>query len=137
MSKAIPHISKYMTAMPQTIEPHQSISEAKKIMQDLNVRHLPVVAGKELVGILSDGDINLISSLKDINVRQSHVSDAMKLKPFVVRPETLLDEACGKMAEEKIGSAVVAQENGTIVGIFTYVDALRTLSEIFSTRLKK
>lgn len=137
MSKAIPHISKYMTAMPQTIESHQSIVYAKKLMQDLNVRHLPVVAGNDLVGILSESDINLISSLKDSNLQKAHVSDAMKLNPYIVRPETLLDEACGKMAEEKIGSAIVAQENGTVVGIFTYVDALRTLSEVFSTRLKK
>ena len=137
MTKAVPHISKYMTSMPQTIEPHQTIASARKLMQDLNVRHLPVVAGRELVGILSESDINLISSLKSSDLKQAHVSDAMKLKPFVVRPETLLDEACGKMAEEKIGSAVVAQENGTIVGIFTYVDALRTLSEVISTRLKK
>jgi CBS domain-containing protein len=41
------------------------------------------------------------------------------------------------MAENKIGSILVAQENGTLVGIFTEIDAVRTLAEVFSTRLKK
>jgi CBS domain-containing protein len=41
------------------------------------------------------------------------------------------------MAETKIGSALIVQDNGTLVGIFTYIDALRVLSEIFATRLKK
>ena len=137
MSKAVPHISKYMTPMPQTIESHQRISDAKNMMKTLNVRHLPVVAGGDLVGILSESDINLISLLKDVNLDRTFVNDAMTLHPFVVHPEAAVDETCAKMADDRISSAVVVQENGTIVGIFTYVDALRTLSEVFSTRLKK
>lgn len=131
MTKAIPPVSKYMSTTPHTIGPEQTIATAKKTMQDLHVRHLPVRSGGALIGILSERDINLLSTFSNINLDEALVKDAMTLDPYVIQPEAHLDEVCTKMAEDKIGSALVAQANGTLVGIFTYVDALRALSEIF------
>jgi acetoin utilization protein AcuB len=136
MSKTIPSIKKYMTPMPHTIGPDQSIAFAKKTMRDLNVRHLPVRSGGKLIGILSERDIDLLASFKDIDLDHAQVKDAMTFDPYVANPDTLLDEVCIRMAEKKIGSALIAQDNGTLVGIFTYIDALRAISELFFTRLK-
>lgn len=137
MSKPIPPVSKYMTPMPHSIDPDQAISMAKKTMQKMHVRHLPVRSGGQLVGLISERDIDLLSTFKDVDLTRSTVKDAMSTDPYVVRPETTLDEVCIKMSENKFGSALVAQENGTLVGIFTTIDAMRALSEIFFTRLKK
>lgn len=137
MSKPIPHISKYMTAMPHSIGPEQTIASAQKTMRDLNIRHLPVRSGGKLIGMITERDINLLSTFKDTNPDEEFVKDAMTSDPYVVTPDCPLDEACMNMAENKIGSILVAQENGTLVGIFTEIDAIRTLAEVFSTRLKK
>lgn len=137
MTKPIPPISKYMTAMPHSIGPEQTIASAQKTMQDLHVRHLPVRSGGKLIGMITERDINLLATFKDTDPKHAFVKDAMTPDPFVVTPDCPIDEACMKMAEDKIGSTLVAQENGTLVGIFTEIDAIRTLAEVFVTRLKK
>ncbi len=137
MSKPIPHVSKFMSAMPHTIGPDQPIALARDLMREMHVRHLPVRYGEKLVGLLSERDIDLLLSFPDIDLARALVKDAMSLDPYTVVPDAPLDEVCSHMAEGKIGSALVVQENGTLVGIFTAVDGLRALSELLFTRLKK
>lgn len=137
MSKTIPVISKYMTPMPHTIGSDQTIAFAKKTLSELRVRHLPVKSGGELIGVLSQRDIDLLTSFKDVQADRALVKDAMVYDPYIVGPDAPLDQVCSRMAEEKIGSALVVQQNGTLVGIFTYVDALRALSELLVTFFKK
>ena len=137
MSKPIPPISKYMTAMPHSIEPHQTLEAAKKKMSSLGVRHLPVLSATHVVGILTERDIDLLSAFKDVNMAEAKVEDAMLSNPYSVDPHATVDAVAAHMAENRIGSALVVQDNGKLVGIFTYVDALRCLAELFETRLKK
>lgn len=136
MTKAIPTVSKYMTALPHSIEPHQSIADALKRMHELHVHHLPVRAGGKVVGILSERDIDLLASFKDVNLKTSTVTDAMTASPYCVSPDAHINVVASQMAEQRIGSALVVQENDRLVGIFTYTDALKTLAEVFDTRLK-
>ena len=136
MSKGIPPVSKYMTTMPHTIEPTQALSDAKAWMMSHGVRHLPVRSGGEVVGLLSERDLTFLATFKDIDLKKAKVKDAMTLDVFKVLPETLVTEVVAGMAESKYGSALVCQANGTLVGIFTTIDALRAFSEIFETRLK-
>ena len=136
MSKAIPPVSKYMTAMPHTIEPNQTLADAQRRLREYGVRHLPVRSGGEVVGLLSERDINLLATFSGIDTTKSTVKDAMTTNVFKVEPETTVDQVAMAMAEKKYGSALVVQGNGTLVGIFTVVDGLRALGELFATRLK-
>lgn len=122
-----PTISSYMTPTPHTIGPKQSIALAKKMMRDLNVRHLPVQSGGALVGILSQSDIELLHSFKDIDTKRALVCDAMADDPYSVRPDAALKDVCIKMAEDKISSALVVNADDKVIGIFTYIDALGAL----------
>ena len=138
MSKGVPPISKYMTPMPHSIEPHESLEVAKKRMDENNFRHLPVLSGGKVAGLLSERDVSLLATFKGVDMRHSKVSDAMMFDPFCADPSDLVDDVCAHMAENKIGSALIVQKsNGKLVGIFTYIDALRCLAELFETRLKK
>jgi len=60
----------------------------------------------------------------------------MAVDVFRVQPETPVTEVVAEMAEAKYGSALVTQPNGTLVGIFTTVDALHAFAHVFETRLK-
>ncbi len=137
MSKAIPIISKYMTPMPYTIDSTETLSKASDLMKEYKIRHLPVRTGPKIVGLLSLQDINLLASYANVQLDKALVTDAMTQNPYCVSPETSLDYVASHMAEQRIGSALVVQENGTLVGIFTDTDALRALAEVFQTRLKK
>ncbi len=134
--KAIPTISKYMTTLPHTIGADQSLAKAEEMMAKLRVRHLPVLAGGKLVGILSDRDVRLVESFKDVDPRAVSVAEAYTEDPYITSPESSLAEVCAEMASNKFGCALVC-DNHKLVGIFTWVDALNAFNELLSTRLKQ
>ncbi|HKO91160.1 MAG TPA: CBS domain-containing protein [Polyangiaceae bacterium] len=136
MSKPIPTIQKYMTTTPHTIGSDQTIATASALMNQYRIRHLPVLSGGRLLGVLSDRDIKLIDSFRDVDPTQLQVEEAMTEQPYTVGPEVPLDEVVSTMAEKKYGSAVVVQ-NHKVVGIFTTVDACQALAELLSTRLAR
>lgn len=134
MSKPIPTIQKYMTTTPHTVRPDLTLAAADKIMHENHIRHLPVLNGGQLVGLLSQRDIRLLESFKDVNAAEVQVVEAMAQDIYEVEPSASLDEVASTMAAKKYGSAVVTQ-NGKVVGIFTAVDALQALAELLTTRL--
>ena len=135
MSKPIPTVQKYMTTAPHTVRPDLTLAAADKIMHEHGVRHLPVLKGGQLVGLLSQRDIRLIESFKDVDAANVQVVEAMSQDIYEVPPTVYLDEVVTTMAEHKYGSAIVVQNN-EVVGMFTTVDACRVLAEVFETRLK-
>jgi acetoin utilization protein AcuB len=136
MSKAIPQIMKYMTTTPHSIGPDQTLATAHKMMQQHRFRHLPVLVGGKLVGMLTDRDLHLIETLRDVDPEKVKVEEAMSTSPFSVAPDAPLDEVAATMAEHKYGSAVVVQNN-KVVGVFTTVDACQALADLLRTRLTK
>ncbi|HEU4581426.1 MAG TPA: CBS domain-containing protein [Polyangiaceae bacterium] len=136
MSKPIPTIQKYMTTTPLTIGSEQTIAKAASLMSEHHIRHLPVLHGGRLLGVLSDRDVKLIETFRDVDASKTRVEEAMTEQPYTVDPETPLDQVVRTMAEKKFGSAVVLQ-NQKVVGIFTTVDACQALSELLQTRLAK
>ena len=87
MTKAIPTIQKWMSTNPITISKHARLDEAHAAMRAEKIRHLPVVEGEHLVGILSLGDLHLIETLRGVDVKQAMVEDAMTAKPYTVCAE--------------------------------------------------
>ncbi|HTV17823.1 MAG TPA: CBS domain-containing protein [Polyangiaceae bacterium] len=136
MTKPIPTIQKYMTAAPHSIGSEQTIATASLMMNDHHIRHLPVLHGGRLLGILTDRDIKLIETFRDVDPTKIRVDEAMTERPYSVSPEAALDEVVETMAANKYGSAVVMQ-NQKVVGIFTTVDACQALAELLRTRLAK
>ncbi|HMU39116.1 MAG TPA: CBS domain-containing protein [Pseudomonadota bacterium] len=136
MSKPIPKVQKYMTTNPHTVRADLPLADAAKFMREHQIRHLPVLHGGELLGLVSIRDIHLIETLKDVDPKQVKVEDAMSQDVYAVSPDSPLDEVAEEMSSKKMGSAVVMQ-NGKVVGIFTVVDALAALAELLRTRLSK
>jgi acetoin utilization protein AcuB len=136
MSKAIPHIDHYMTPSPYSVGQEQALVHAHKLMRAHNIRHLPVLHGGKLVGVLSDRDLHLIESLRDVDPDKVTVEEAMSPTPYTVSPKAPLDEVVREMAQHKYGCAVV-EDNGKVVGVFTTVDAMRAFAEMLDGRLKR
>jgi len=136
MSKPIPTIQKYMTTTPHSIGSEQTIAKASAVMNEHHIRHLPVLHGGKLLGIITDRDVKLIETFRDVDATKLTVEEAMTERPYTVEPETPLDEVVQTMADKKYGSAVVVQNN-KVVGIFTTVDACLALAELLNTRLHK
>lgn len=121
-----------MTKDPLTVTPMETIGQADELMNTNKIRQLPVVQGKELVGIVTDRDIRSFltgSLLESPDAREralaSKVREIMTTEPITVSPDDDLQEAVELMIDEKIGGIPVVDDAEGLVGIVTYVDVLR------------
>jgi acetoin utilization protein AcuB len=116
-----------MTPVVHTITMEMSLPEAQRLLEEHGIRHLPVVDGEKLVGVISDRDIARLEGFPMVNFNSVSVADAMSSRPYSVGPETDLVEVVRTMAANKYGSAIVV-EGRRVSGIFTVVDALKILA---------
>jgi acetoin utilization protein AcuB len=130
-----PTIDRFMTKSPQTIGKDQSLSAAHQLMNAQRIRHLPVLERGNLVGMLSQRDLHLVETLKDVDPEEVRVSEAMSPEIFTVGPRASVRKVAARMAEHRYGSAVVL-DKGRVVGVFTTVDALRALTQVLETKGK-
>ncbi len=130
MQKDSRPISDYMTPMPFTIDNDETLVKARALMREFNIRHLPVRADFKIVGMLSLQEVESIASHAASDFPKKLVQDAMVQEAYFVQTDTPLDQVVAHMAKQKIGSALVVQASGSLVGIFTDVDALKALAKI-------
>jgi CBS domain-containing protein len=121
-----------MTKDPLTVTPVETVGQADDLMNTNKIRQLPVVQGKDLVGIVTDRDIRSSLSgslLEGIEAREkalnTEVREIMTTEPITVSPDDDLQEAVELMIDEKIGGIPVVDDAEGLVGIVTYVDILR------------
>ena len=132
---------------PVTISPDASFYEARDLIHEKGVRHLPVVdKNNRLVGIVTDRDIReaapsdaTLLSIQELNylLAKLRVSAFMtpKEKLITITPDTLIEEAVKLMHDHKVGCLLVL-EGGKLYGIFTETDALDLLVDVFGFRQK-
>ena len=120
-------VAEYMTPGPHTIGREQSLAAAKQLMHTAHVRHLPVLHGGQLVGVVSERDLDVVGALP--GSRQLSVEDAMVPDVYTISEDAPLASVAADMARLKVGSAVVLKGND-VVGVFTAVDGLRALAEL-------
>lgn len=97
-------------------------------MRTHTLRHLPVLDGGKLVGVLSQRDLYFLRSIEGVDLDVDRVEEAMSQEVYCVAPEARLEEVVAEMAEHKYGCVVVV-ERMKVVGVFTTIDALRLLAE--------
>jgi acetoin utilization protein AcuB len=129
-------VDEVMTREPTTVRSRVSIREALSTLKEVDARHLPVVDGRELVGILSDRDLLELRNVlddpdADTSVLERPVSAYMSTDLAAVDPETELAEAIDIMLERRVGALPVVQaETEILVGIVSYVDVLKAAREL-------
>lgn len=125
----MPPISRYMTRQPWTIRRDAPLSQAKAMMQAHQIRHLPVLEGGTLVGMVTERDILRLERFEHLGDGLL-VEDAMAEDLYTADLDQPVDEVVDAMAEHKYGSAVVRNKQNKVEGIFTTVDAMRVFAEV-------
>jgi len=118
-----------MTRQPWTIERGANLTAAHELMRSHTVRHLPVMDGGKLVGIVSERDLHLMETLPDANPDEVSVDEAMTDVVYVAAPDDDTADVVERMASHKLGSVVV-MTGSRVEGIFTSIDALQVLSSV-------
>jgi acetoin utilization protein AcuB len=125
-------VKAYMTASPHTIGVEQPISKAHELLRLHDIRHLPVLRGGKLDGVISDRDLALIDRL-EVNADRLTVEDAMTSDVYEVAATASLADVATEMASRKLGSAIVV-EHQKVIGILTTVDVCAALGELLHGR---
>jgi acetoin utilization protein AcuB len=134
MAKKSIKIESVMHPFPHSIGAGLNLEQAKEMMSEHNIRHLPVQEGGRLKGILTDRDINFALAMDKVDAEQILVRDAFTEDPYVVTEGEDVARVARKMAVEHIGCALITTKNESLSGIFTTVDACRVLAEVLSER---
>lgn len=131
-------VSEWMSTHPITVAPATPVAEARELMQRKRIRHLLVMEGDRLVGIITDRDIrlNLPSPATSLSVWeinylliQLQVGQVMTRSVITIGPDRPVGDAVRLMLEHTIG-ALPVMETDRVVGIITETDLLRAFAGV-------
>jgi CBS domain-containing protein len=118
---------------------------ARQLMRERRVRRLPVVdATGQLVGIVTEGDINRVSDSHVTDVRDYNmyhrvadlpIRDIMTREVVTVAPDMPIIDVARRLLDHRIGGVPVVQE-GQIVGVITESDLFRMIVSAYTIELQ-
>lgn len=128
-------VQEIMTPNPATVEVTETVGTVIEVLNDLDIRHLPVIDNGILVGMVSDRDLRdftLPTMVGFSNPDQAAdrlkrpVSEIMYSDVITVGSESEVSELAEIMIDHKIGAVPVCDQiEGRLIGIVSYVDVLR------------
>jgi acetoin utilization protein AcuB len=129
-------VKNWMSKEVITVDADDSMQNAIYILQEQNIKILPVMDDATLVGIISDRDLKKASP-SDATTLDMHellfliskikVRDLMKKPVYIAKPDDTVEEAAALLLEKKISGLPVVDENNRLIGIITRSDIFRVL----------
>lgn len=135
-------VADWMTKKVITVDVDDYLSDAITIMKEKGIKHLPVVKGDKIKGILSDRDIKEYSPSKatTLDIYELHyilsntrIKGLMKTKVFTTAPDAPVEEAAMIMLDKNIGCLPVV-EGGCLCGIISDKDIFHAMVDITGVR---
>ena len=128
----------YMTTELVTVQETDTLLDATMFFVRSTFRHLPVVRGRQLVGVIAERDVKQYApsvlsgiSADDYNsiLETTPISRVMARSPIAVRPDQSVLEAAKLLYTKRLGCLPVVQDS-ELVGIITTTDMLKVLAQI-------
>ncbi|MDA0793260.1 MAG: CBS domain-containing protein [Bacteroidetes bacterium] len=131
-------VSHIMTADPYVLQLNDGLTQAEILFKKHKVRHLPVVSGDKIVGILSQTDLARISFVDSYDPNNLSVDTTvyslfsleqiMVRNPTSISPDTLIKDAAEIFLKAEFHALPVVQDK-KLVGILTTTDLIKYLLE--------
>ena len=131
-------VQEWMNRDVVTVTPEESFRTAMHLIRQKGIRHLPVVEGKRLVGIVTDRDLRQAapSGATSLSIHELHyilekvtVREIMTKQVVTVRPDQTVEDAALLLLGHRIGGLPVVRD-GALVGIITETDILEAFLEV-------
>ena len=134
MEQFIP-IDEYTSPIEVTFKEDSPLIEIEKFFAKGGYRHAPIISDNKVVGLVSQRDLyRAYATSRD---QTKIAADVMVENPLCVKLGTGLDDVAFKMAETKVGSVLVVDEDENLHGIFTSIDGFNALIEILRDQTKE
>ena len=123
-----------------TATPTMSLAEVQRVMRDSNIRHVPVVAGTRLVGIITDRDLREATPSPATTLTRGEIAYQMATTPIKtcmttdvvwISPDITMVDAARVLVQRTIDCLPVV-DHGTLVGVVTAIDCVRALLQTAS-----
>jgi len=138
-------VQHWMTRDPITVEAETPFLEARLILKEKQIRHLPVLDRGKLIGVVTDKDLKEAApsgattlDVYEVNylLLKMKVRDLIKQDPITIKPTNSVEKAALLMHDHKIGCLPVVDDAGTLVGVITETDLLKVMVEILGYKEK-
>ena len=132
-------VARWMSGNVITINQSDPVSLAFELLLTNDIRHLPVLSRRKLVGIITDRDLHeaLIPADPDNahrsmyhTVKNIKAKDIMTPNPITIGPDAPLDQAAQIFFDRRIDCLPVKNAKGKLVGILTSTDILKAFLEL-------
>jgi acetoin utilization protein AcuB len=133
-------VSAMMQTQIITATPDMVLADVQRLMHDNHIRHVPVVSGKRLVGIITDRDVREASPSPATTLTRGEIAYQMATTPIEqcmtkavvwIGPDMDMVQATRLLLQRKCGCLPVV-DNGTLVGIITEMDCLQAFLDSIS-----
>jgi CBS domain-containing protein len=116
-------VAEVMTRDVRTMSPNDSVVEAARCMDELNVGVIPVCEGEKLVGMVTDRDIVVRGvAAQQGELKSMKLADVMSAHVRCAREEDDVDRVLGEMADAQIRRMPVVDDSQRLVGIVSLGD---------------
>lgn len=133
-------VKEWMTDNVITISPDMALPEAHQLMTEEGIRRLPVVKNRDLIGIVTRGDVREAEpsgattlSIWELNylLAKLKINTIMTRNPITIGAEQTIGEAAKFMLDNKISGLPVVNRENRLIGIITESDIFRMVVQVW------
>ncbi len=138
-------VQHWMTRDVVSVEADTPFLEARLILKEKNIRHLPIVERGKVIGVVTDRDLKEAApsgattlDVYELNylLLKMKVRELIKKDPITIKPTNSVEKAALLMHDHKIGCLPVVDDAGMLVGVITETDLLGVMVEILGYKEK-
>jgi CBS domain-containing protein len=122
-------VADVMTRDVRTMTPNDSVVDAARCMDELNVGVIPVCEGEKLVGMVTDRDIVVRGVAQEADTTSMRLADVMSTNVRCATEDEDVDEVLDEMARNQIRRMPVVDRKAHLVGIITLGDIAAKTSD--------
>ena len=132
-------VQNWMTLDVVSADENTSLIKISKILEDKDIRHLPITGKGKLVGMITDHDVREVYPSRSTTLSANELyhllsemkaKDVMKTDVITIRPDQTMEVAAVKMLEHRVTGLPVVTEKGKLVGIISQGDVFKVLIAI-------
>jgi CBS domain-containing protein len=126
-------VSQAMTRNVRTLAPHDTLTKAAQLMEEIDTGVVPVCDGEQLVGMVTDRDIVLRAVAHGRPVDSTPLREVMSTHPCCCYEDQRVEDVLDEMREAQIRRMPVIDHDRHLVGILSLGDVAVKAQDVVAT----